>query len=64
VDAQGVQLAGDGVDMPRNHVRGEDVGGVGIWVAEEVCERNGGEGVIVGEGGFIELNHYGCGRFM
>lgn len=52
-----MQLAGDRVNVPRDHVGGEDVGAEGVWVAEEVGEGYGGEGVVVGEGGFVEFDH-------
>ena len=31
-----------------------------IWIGvpQEVCEGDGRKGVVVGEGGFVELDHY------
>jgi len=61
VDARGGEAAGDGIDVAVDHIGGEDVGAVGIGVAEKVCEGDGGEGVAVGEGGFVEFYHCGDG---
>jgi len=47
------------VDVSRYYVGGEDVRAVGVWVAEEVGEGYGGEGVVVCEEGFIEFHHCG-----
>ena len=55
----GVQALGRGVEVSRDDVRGEDVGGVGVRVAEEVGEGDGGEGVLVGVGGGVEFYHGG-----
>lgn len=33
------------------------MGGMRIWVAEEICEGDGGEGVVVGEGRFVKFDH-------
>ena len=46
------------VDVARYHVCGEDVGAVGVWVAEEVGEGYGWEGVVVGVGGLEEFDHH------
>ncbi len=43
--------------MPVDDIGGEDVGCVGIRVAEEVGECHGGEGVVVAERAFIEFHH-------
>ena len=48
MDAQSVETP-VGIDMPVDGVRREDVGAVWVWVAEEVREGYGWEGVIVGE---------------
>ena len=48
MDAQGVQTP-VGVDVPVDGVGGEDVGAVWVWVAEEVGEGYGWEGVVVCE---------------
>lgn len=34
------------------------MGAVGVWVAEEVCECDGWEGVVVAEIRFVEFDHY------
>jgi hypothetical protein len=34
------------------------VSGVGVRVAEEVGKGDGGEGVVVGEGGAVDLHHW------
>lgn len=57
VQARGLQTA-RGVDGARDHVGGEHMGAVGIGVAQEVRKGYGGEGVVVGIGGFVEFNHY------
>lgn len=35
---------------------------VGIRISKEVGERYSREGVVVGEGGLVEFDHYGCCR--
>ena len=52
-----VQLPRLLVDGARDRVAGEHVRAVRIRVAEEVGQCNGGEGVVVGVGGFVELHH-------
>jgi len=49
MDAESVETA-LGVDVAVDGVGGEDVGAVGIGVAEEVGEGYGWEGVVVCEG--------------
>ena len=46
----GVETAGDGVG------RG-DVTSKGVRIAEEVCESDRGEGVVVGVVGAVEFDH-------
>lgn len=59
MDAQGGQSA-TAVERARDHIRRQDVGAVRVRVPEEVGERHGREGVVVGVGGFKEFHHYGC----
>lgn len=56
MDAECLETPG-GVDGARDHVGGEDVGAVGVGVAEEVGEGYGWEGVVVGEGRIVEFDH-------
>lgn len=58
MDPQSLQLPGDRVDGARDHVGGEDVCRVGIWVSQEVGERYRGKRVVVGKRRFEELDHY------
>ena len=37
------------------------MGGVGIWIAEEIGQGDSREGVVVGVGGFVEFDHFGDG---
>lgn len=62
MEAGGGEALGGGVEGARDDVCGEDVGGVGVWVAEEVGEGDGGEGVVVGVGCGVEFDH--CGRWV
>jgi hypothetical protein len=50
------------VDVSVDDIGCEDMTGVGVRVAEEIGERDGGKGVVVGEFVFEEL-HDGI-RFM
>ena len=52
-----MQALGEGVKGAGDDVCGEDVGGVGVWVAEEVGEGDGGERVSVGLVGGVEFDH-------
>lgn len=52
-----VQALGDRVESAGDHVGGEHVGGVGVRIAEEVGEGDGGEGVVVGCVGGIKFDH-------
>lgn len=61
MNSRGGKAAGFGVDGAINYVGGENVRGVGVWVAQEVGEGDGGEGVVVGVGGFVEFDHFGDG---
>lgn len=57
MQARSVEGLGCGVEMSGNDVCGGNVVGVGVWVAEEVGEGYGFEGVGVVEGGFVEFDH-------
>lgn len=52
-----------GIDTPRDHIGGEHMRAVRVWVSQEVGEGNGGKGIIVCEGRLVEFHHYGwtCG---
>ena len=60
MQTRGVEGLGDGVVEAVDGVGGEDVGGVGVRVAEEVGEGDCGEGVVVGGGAFVEFGHGFC----
>lgn len=62
MNARGAQAASLGVDMAVDHVAGEDMRAVWVWVAEEVGEGDGGEGVVVGEVGVEIFYHCGGGK--
>lgn len=49
---------GRGVEVSVDDIGREHVLGVGVRVAEEVGERDGGEGVVIAEGAFVEFHHY------
>lgn len=61
------QLARGRVDRSRDHVGGEDVSGMRIRIAEEICEGDSGEGVVVRECRFVEFHHcnkMGCASLL
>lgn len=60
MDPCGRQSACGKVDGAIDHVGGDDVGAVRIWVAEKVGESNGWEGIVVGIIQFEEFHH--CGK--
>lgn len=62
MDARCAQPAGLGVDMAVDHVAGEDMCAVWVWVAKEVGEGDGWEGVVVREVGVVEFYHCGGGK--
>lgn len=45
------------IDGARDNIGGEHVCAIRIRISQKVCERYRGEGVVVGEGGFVEFNH-------
>ena len=45
-----MKALGGRVKVARDYVGGEDVCGVGVWVAEEVGEGDCGKGIVVGMG--------------
>lgn len=49
-----------GVECALDGVCGGDVAGIGVWVAQEVGERDGAEAIVVGVVGGVEFDH-GCG---
>lgn len=57
MQADGVQALREGVEGAGDDVCGEDVGGVRVWVPEEVGERDGRKGVSVGLVGGVEFDH-------
>lgn len=62
MDARCAQPARFGVDMAIDHVAGENMGAVWVWISEEVGEGDGGEGVVVREVGVVEFYHCGGGK--
>lgn len=61
MNSRGGKAAGFWVDGAINYVGGENVRRVGVRVAQEVGEGDGGEGEVVGVGGFVEFDHCGDG---
>lgn len=57
MQAGGAEALGRGVEVSVDDIGREHVLGVGVRVAEEVGERDGGEGVVVAEGTFVEFYH-------
>lgn len=55
----GGEALGGGVERAGDYVCGENVRGVGVWVAEEVGEGDGGEGVVIGVVCGVEFDHFG-----
>lgn len=53
-----MQAVGFGIDVAINDIGCQDMFGVRIRIAEEISERNGGEGVVVG-GNELEEFHVG-----
>lgn len=60
MDAQGTQATCLGTHSARYHIGGEHMCTMRIWITEEVGKCNGGEGVVVRVGGFVEFDH-DCG---
>jgi hypothetical protein len=60
VQAHGREALGVRVEVALDGVCGGDVAGVGVWVAQEVGERDGAEAVVVGVVRGPELDHC-CG---
>lgn len=59
MQTDGGQALGFRVVVARDGVGGGDVAGVGVGVAEEVGEGDGGEGVVVGVVCRVEFDHVG-----
>jgi hypothetical protein len=54
-----MEALGGRIDITVDHVGSQDMAGVGIRVAEEVGERNGREGVVIGVHIFEKLHDGG-----
>lgn len=52
------------VDGAGDDIGGEHVCAVGVWVAEEVCQADGGEGVGIVVGFGVGFNHYDDVEFI
>lgn len=59
MDSKSVQAARCRIDRTGDHVRREDMCRVRVRIAKEVGEGYGREGVVIGKGGLVELDHYG-----
>ncbi len=57
VQSGGAEALADGVEMAVDDISGEHMGSIGVRVAEEVGEGDGGEGVVVVEGVGVEFDH-------
>ena len=48
--------------MARDHVGGEDMGGVRVWVAQEVGEGDGGKRIVIAVEAGVYSHHFGLER--
>ncbi len=61
MDTCGLEVTCNGVNRSGDGVGRKNMSAVGVGVAEEVCEGDGREGVVVCEVGFVEFYHCGNG---